>query len=107
MSALKFAANLSWLYPELPFLDRFAAAARDGFTGVECLLLHEHPLAEIQARLHDLNLQLVLFNAEPGEWARGERGLGRQPGRQSAPAGSSCGHSGQRSSHHPGATSGS
>ena len=52
MSALKFAANLSWLYPELPFLDRFAAAARDGFNGVECLLLHEHPLAEIQARLN-------------------------------------------------------
>jgi len=67
MSALKFAANLSWLYTELPFLDRFAAAARDGFTGVECLFPHEHPTAEIQARLSDLNLQLVLFNAEFGQ----------------------------------------
>ena len=48
---LNFAANLSWLYTELPFLDRFEAAARDGFTGVECLFPHEHPTAEIQARL--------------------------------------------------------
>lgn len=82
MSALKFAANLSWLYTDLPFLDRFAAAARDGFTGVECLFPHEHPTSEIQARLSDLNLQLVLFNAEPGDWARGERGLASLPGRQ-------------------------
>lgn len=82
MSALKFAANLSWLYTELPFLDRFAAAARDGFTGVECLFPHEHPTAEIQARLSDLNLQLVLFNAEPGDWAHGDRGLASLPGRQ-------------------------
>ena len=82
MSALKFAANLSWLYTELPFLDRFAAAARDGFTGVECLFPHEHATAEIQARLSDLNLQLVLFNAEPGDWAHGDRGLASLPGRQ-------------------------
>ena len=82
MSALQFAANLSWLYPDLPFLDRFAAAARDGFTGVECLFPHEHPTAEIQARLRDLNLQLVLFNAEPGDWAHGERGLASLSGRE-------------------------
>ncbi|MDX9845003.1 MAG: TIM barrel protein [Aquabacterium sp.] len=82
MSALKFAANLSWLYAELPFLDRFAAAARDGFTGVECMLLHDQPIAEVQARLSDLNLELVLFNAEPGDWAQGERGLASLPGRQ-------------------------
>lgn len=42
---LKFAANLSWLYTDLPFLDRFEAAARDGFKGVECLFPHEHPQA--------------------------------------------------------------
>lgn len=82
MSALKFAANLSWLYTEHAFLDRFAAAARDGFTGVECLFPHEHPTAEIQARLRDLNLSLVLFNAEPGNWAQGERGLASLPGRE-------------------------
>ena len=79
---LKFAANLSWLYTELPFLDRFAAAARDGFKGVECLLPHEHPTAEIQARLRDLGLELALFNAAPGNWAAGERGLACLDGRE-------------------------
>ncbi|MFY9479632.1 MAG: 2-oxo-tetronate isomerase [Aquabacterium sp.] len=78
---LNFAANLSWLYTELPFLDRFEAAARDGFTGVECLFPHEHPTAEIQARLQGLGLQLVLFNAAPGDWAAGERGLASLEGR--------------------------
>lgn len=81
-SPLRFAANLSWLYTDLPFLDRFAAAARDGFTGVECLFPHEHPLPEIQARLRDLGLSLVLFNAEPGDWAAGERGLACLDGRE-------------------------
>ncbi len=82
-SALRFAANLSWLYTDLPFLDRFAAAARDGFAGVECLFPHEHPLADIQARLRDTGLSLVLFNAEPGNWASGERGLASLDGRDS------------------------
>jgi hydroxypyruvate isomerase len=72
---LRFAANLSWLYTDLPFLDRFAAAARDGFTAVECLFPHEHPTADIAARLRDTGLQMVLFNAAPGDWAAGERGL--------------------------------
>ena len=81
-SDLRFAANLSWLYTDLPFLDRFEAAARDGFQGVECLFPHEHPLPEIQSRLRELNLQLVLFNAEPGQWAQGERGLACLPGRE-------------------------
>jgi hydroxypyruvate isomerase len=51
MAPLKFAANLSWLYTDLPFLDRFEAAAADGFQGVECLFPHEHPTAELAARL--------------------------------------------------------
>jgi 2-dehydrotetronate isomerase len=72
---LKFAANLSWLYTDLPFLDRFEAAARDGFKGVECLFPHEHPQAEVAARLRDNGLELVLFNAAPGNWDQGERGL--------------------------------
>jgi hydroxypyruvate isomerase len=80
--ALRFAANLSWLYTELPFLDRFEAAARDGFTGVECLFPHEHPADEIAARLRDHGLQLVLFNAAPGNWAGGERGLASLLGRE-------------------------
>lgn len=78
---LKFAANLSWLYTELPFLDRFQAAARDGFVGVECLFPHEHPESEIRARLSDLGLELVLFNARPGDWAAGDRGLASLAGR--------------------------
>jgi len=80
--ALKFAANLSWLYTDLPFLDRFEAAARDGFRGVECLFPHEHPAPEITARLRDCGLQLVLFNARPGNWAEGERGLASLAGRE-------------------------
>ncbi|MES2091633.1 MAG: 2-oxo-tetronate isomerase [Pseudomonadota bacterium] len=79
---LNFAANLSWLYQELPFLDRFEAAAHDGFRGVECLFPHEHPTREIQSRLRDLGLQLVLFNAAPGDWAAGERGLASLKGRE-------------------------
>jgi hydroxypyruvate isomerase len=79
---LRFAANLSWLYTDLPFLDRFEAAARDGFTGVECLFPHEHPTTEVAARLRACGLQLVLFNAEPGDWAAGERGLAGLPARE-------------------------
>jgi hydroxypyruvate isomerase len=79
---LRFAANLSWLYPELPFLDRFEAAARDGFKGVECLFPHEHPGREVQARLLANGLEMVLFNAHPGNWAQGERGLASLDGRQ-------------------------
>jgi hydroxypyruvate isomerase len=79
---LRFAANLSWLYTDLPFLDRFDAAARDGFAGVECLFPHEHPRAEVAARLRDTGLQLVLFNAAPGDWAAGERGLAALAGRE-------------------------
>ena len=81
-SALRFAANLSWLYTDLPFLDRFDAAARDGFRGVECLFPHEHPRAEVAARLRESGLELVLFNAAPGNWAQGERGLAGLPGRE-------------------------
>ncbi|MCW7538840.1 hydroxypyruvate isomerase family protein [Aquabacterium sp. A7-Y] len=78
----RFAANLSLLYTELPFLDRFAAAARDGFKGVEFLFPYEHDLAETAARRRDAGLQQVLFNAPPGDWTRGERGLACLPGRQ-------------------------
>ena len=80
--ALQFAANLSWLYTDLPFLDRFEAAARDGFQGVECLFPHEHDQAEVARRLRDQGLQMVLFNAPPGNWAGGERGLAALAGRE-------------------------
>jgi 2-dehydrotetronate isomerase len=78
----KFAANLSMLYTEHAFLDRFAAAARDGFKAVEYLFPYEHPAAEIAARLKDNRLQQVLFNAPPGDWAAGERGTACLPGRE-------------------------
>lgn len=80
--ALQFAANLSWLYTDLPFLDRFEAAAGDGFTGVESLFPHEHPRQEVIARLQANGLQQVLFNAAPGDWAAGERGLASMAGRE-------------------------
>jgi hydroxypyruvate isomerase len=78
----RFAANLSMLYNEHAFLDRFAAAARDGFQAVEYLFPYEYPVAELGARLRDLGLQQVLFNAPPGDWAAGERGLACLPGRE-------------------------
>jgi hydroxypyruvate isomerase len=78
----RFAANLSMLYPEHEFLDRFAAAARDGFTGVEFLFPYEYGLAEIAARLAGEGLQQVLFNAPPGDFSKGERGLAALPGRE-------------------------
>ena len=62
----KFAANLSMLYTELPFLNRFEAAAQDGFKAVEYLFPYAHPPAELAARLKANDLQQVLFNAPPG-----------------------------------------
>jgi hydroxypyruvate isomerase len=78
----RFAANLSMLYPELPFLDRFEAAARDGFEGVEYLFPYEYAPRELAARLRGNGLQQVLFNASPGDFAAGERGLACLPGRE-------------------------
>lgn len=87
----RFAANLSLMYPELPFLDRFEAAARDGFTAVEYLFPYAWPAAELAARLRAHGLQQVLFNAPPGgtdaagieaAWAAGDKGTACQPGRE-------------------------
>lgn len=78
----RFAANLSMLYNEHAFLDRFAAAAADGFRGVEYLFPYDFAAADIAQRLQDHGLQQVLFNAPPGDWAAGERGLACLPGRE-------------------------
>jgi hydroxypyruvate isomerase len=78
----RFAANLSMLYPEHDFVDRFAAAARDGFAAVEYLFPYAHERVELAARLADHGLQQVLFNAPPGNWDAGERGLACLPGRE-------------------------
>src|SRR3954463_7365175 len=78
----RFAANLSFMYNEHGFLDRFAAAARDGFRAVEYLFPYEHPAKELAARLRDNGLEQALFNAPPGDWSQGERGLASLPGRE-------------------------
>jgi hydroxypyruvate isomerase len=78
----RFAANISMMFTEVPFLDRFALAAKAGFTAVEFLFPYEHRPADIGARLKDNGLQQVLFNAPPGDWAQGERGVAALPGRQ-------------------------
>ena len=78
----RFAANLSMLYPEHAFLDRFEAAARDGFEAVEYMFPYEYQPAEIVARLRANGLQQVLFNGPPGNWEAGERGLACVPGRE-------------------------
>ena len=78
----RFAANLSMLFTEWPFLDRFEAAARAGFAGVECLFPYDHPAEVIAERLAAAGLEQVLFNVPPGDWAAGERGLAALPGRE-------------------------
>lgn len=78
----RFAANLSMLYNEHAFLDRFAAAAADGFTAVEYLFPYAVAADTLAQRLADHGLQQVLFNAPPGDWDAGERGLACLPGRQ-------------------------
>ena len=78
----KLAANLSMMFNEVPFLDRFAAAAAAGFRAVEFLFPYEYPPAEVARRLTDNGLQIALFNLPPGDWAGGERGIAALPGRE-------------------------
>ena len=87
----RFAANLSMMYTELPFLERFAAAAQDGFKGVEFLFPYEWPVEQLAGLLQRHGLQQVLFNAPSGgldaaainaAWAQGMRGTAALPGRE-------------------------
>jgi 2-dehydrotetronate isomerase len=82
LSKLRFAANLSWLFLEWPFLDRFAAAADAGFTAVEYLFPYDHAPGDIAQRLSRHGLKQVLFNLPPGDFASGERGLAGLSGRR-------------------------
>jgi hydroxypyruvate isomerase len=77
----RFAANLTMLFTEVPFLDRFERAAKAGFKAVEFLFPYDHPAAEIDARLEANGLQLVLHNLPAGDWAAGERGIACLPDR--------------------------
>ncbi|MGW7087163.1 2-oxo-tetronate isomerase [Streptomyces sp. NPDC054871] len=78
----RFAANLSMMYTEYDFLDRFAAASADGFEAVEYLFPYAYEPAELRHRLDDHGLRQVLFNAPPGDWESGERGMASLPGRE-------------------------
>ena len=78
----RFAANLSMMYAEYAFLDRFAAAAADGFRAVEFLFPYEWPAPVLASALAEHGLQQVLFNAPPGDFAAGERGIASRPGRE-------------------------
>ena len=78
----RFAANLSFLFLELPFLDRFEAAAKAGFRGVEFMFPYAHAVEDIRQRLDAAGLELVLFNLPPGHWDKGERGFAALPGRE-------------------------
>lgn len=77
----RFAANLGWLFTERPFLDRFAAARRAGFAGVEFAIPYEHPAPEIARRLEGEGLDCVLFNLPMGERSRGDAGIACRPER--------------------------
>ena len=78
----KFAANLSMMYAEHAFADRFAAAAADGFTAVECMFPYALAADELAAHIQRHGLRQVLFNLPPGDWDAGERGLAALPGRE-------------------------
>jgi hydroxypyruvate isomerase len=77
----KFAANLTMLFTELPFLDRFEAAKNAGFTAIEFLFPYDYEKQQIADLLHTHNLQLVLHNLPAGNWAGGERGIAAHPSR--------------------------
>lgn len=79
---LRFAANLSMMYNEVPFLERFAAAAADGFKAVEYLFPYDFKPEEIAHRLQSHSLTQALFNLPPGSWENGDRGLACLPDRK-------------------------
>jgi len=78
---IKLAANLTMLYNEIDFLDRFDAAAKSGFTGVEYLFPYAYPKEQIAERLQRNGLMQVLHNLPAGDWATGERGVACHPDR--------------------------
>jgi hydroxypyruvate isomerase len=80
----RFSANLGFLFAEMPFLDRFDAAARAGFTAVEYAVPYDYPAAELRTRLNDNGLAQVLINSPAGNRAAGERGMACVPGRVAA-----------------------
>lgn len=78
----KLAPNLTMLFPDVPFLDRFALAAESGFTAVEFQFPYDFPAADIAESLTRHNLHLALFNLPAGDWAAGDRGIAANAARQ-------------------------
>jgi hydroxypyruvate isomerase len=78
----RFAANLSFLFPDLPFHERFAAAATAGFAAVEFAFAYDWPAADTARAAKAAGVEIVLINLPPGDWAAGERGLGALAGRE-------------------------
>lgn len=78
----KFAANLSMMFNEVSFPERFAAAAKSGFDAVEFLFPYDYPVADVTSWLKESNLKSALFNMPPGDWGAGERGMASLPGRE-------------------------
>lgn len=78
----KLAANLTMMFNEHTFLDRFDAAADAGFKAVECIAPYVEPAEVVRERLERRGLSLALFNFPPGNWAAGERGIGADPSRK-------------------------
>lgn len=78
----RFAANLHYLFSEFPFMQRFEAAAKAGFRGVEFQVPYDYDVAELRAALRANDLTMVLFDAPMGDWSAGDRGLAAVPGRE-------------------------
>ncbi|MEO1017190.1 MAG: 2-oxo-tetronate isomerase [Pseudomonadota bacterium] len=78
----KFAANLSMMFNEVPFLERFAAARNAGFDAVEYLFPYDFPAEDVARNLEDQGLVQALFNMPPGDWEAGDRGISAIPGRE-------------------------
>jgi hydroxypyruvate isomerase len=77
----RFSANLTFLFTEVPFMERFQAAETFGFAAVEYMFPYEHDLDEIASELERLQLHQVLFNFPAGNWAKGDRGIAADPER--------------------------
>lgn len=78
----RFSANITMLFTELPFLERFEAAKEAGFEGIELQFPYDFPVDELVDAQTACGLPLVLFNLPPGDWSKGDRGIGALPGRE-------------------------
>ena len=78
----RFAANLTMMFNEVPFIERFGKAAAAGFDAVEFLFPYAHSAEDIRAELDKHKLTLALFNMPPGDWDAGDRGMAAIPGRE-------------------------